>query len=84
MIRPAHSAAFDSPVPAPRAPGVLTRLRRHFARQDAALAGQASRSALQPETLRDSGLSPEDLSGAPSHDPALPFFMQAHFGRRHL
>jgi hypothetical protein len=62
-------------------PGILQRLRRHLARIETALAGQARRAELDPAALRDSGLTPDELTGAPSHDPALPFFMQAGFGR---
>ena len=39
----------------------------------------ARRAAITAETLRDTRLAPEDLTGAPSHDPALPFFMQSGF-----
>jgi hypothetical protein len=62
-------------------PGLFSRIRRHFAQTAAAMEGQARRAALKPDMLCDSGLSPEDLTDAPSHDPALPFFMQSHFGR---
>lgn len=62
-------------------PSLLTRLRRSFARTFAAMEGQARRTALDTETLRDTRLSAEDLTGAPSHDPALPFFLQSGFGR---
>lgn len=62
-------------------PSLIDRLRRHFARTKAALDGQARRSALLAETLSDTKMSPDDLTGAPSHDPALPFFMQSGFGR---
>ena len=65
-------------------PGIVERIRRHFARTAVAMEGQARLTALSAEMLRDTGLSPEDLTGAPSHDPALPFFMQAHFGRHLL
>ena len=62
-------------------PSLIDRLRRHFARTETALDGQVRRSALLAETLSDTGMSPDDLTGAPSHDPALPFFMQSGFGR---
>jgi uncharacterized protein YjiS (DUF1127 family) len=81
MTRLAQIELMDFSAPADRAPGLITRLRRHFASVEAAMAGQARLASLAPETLRDIGLSPEDLTGAPSHDPALPFFMQASFGR---
>jgi hypothetical protein len=64
--------------------GLLQRLRRHVGRTAAAMAGQARIASLRPETLRDTGLAPDDLADAPSHDPALPFFMQANFGCRDL
>ncbi|MCX7289012.1 MAG: hypothetical protein NTW20_16090 [Rhodobacterales bacterium] len=81
MAHLAQAPLTDIGAPSTRAPGILARLLCKIARHDAAMAGQSRRAALKPETLRDSGLSPEDLTGAPSHDPALPFFMQAHFGR---
>jgi hypothetical protein len=59
----------------------MQRLRGHLAGIEAALAGQARRATLVSATLRDTGLSPDDLTDAPSHDPTLPFFMQASFGR---
>jgi hypothetical protein len=64
-----------------KGPGILERLRRHLARIEIAWTGQARRADLDPATMRDSGLTPDDLTGAPSHDPTLPFFMQAGFGR---
>lgn len=81
MTRLAQADLMDFAArPAP-VPGFLARLRRHVARIEAAMAGQARLTSLAPETLRDTGLSPDDLTGAPSHDPALPFFLQAGFGR---
>ncbi len=62
-------------------PGILRRLRRHLARIEIAWAGQARRADLDPAALSDSSLTPDDLTDAPSHDPTLPFFMQAGFGR---
>jgi hypothetical protein len=82
MTQIAQASLMDVAAPSSRAPGLITRLRRHFASVEAAMAGQARLASLAPETLRDIGFSPEDLTGAPSHDPALPFFMQASFGRR--
>lgn len=61
--------------------GLIARLRRHLARTEAALQAQASRTALSEDMLRDTRLCPEDLTGAPSHDPALPYFLQSGFGR---
>jgi hypothetical protein len=62
-------------------PGFLNRIHRHFARVEAAMASQSRLSSMGPETECDTGLSAEDLTGVASHDPALPFFMQAGFGR---
>jgi hypothetical protein len=84
MTLTAQSAAFATQAPLTRTPGVLARLRRHFARTKVALSGQARRTALNRETPRDTGLTPDDLTGAPSYDPALPFFFQAGFGCRNL
>ncbi len=81
MAHLAHAPLMDIATTSARAPNLITRLRRHLARVQVALAGQARRASLAPETLRDTGLSPDDLTGAPSHDPALPFFLQAGFGR---
>jgi hypothetical protein len=81
MTRLAHSAEFHRSVSASAGTGLVARLRRHFARLQEARAGQARLTFLAPETSSDTGLSPEDLTGAPSYDPALPFFMQASFGR---
>lgn len=81
MTRLAQVDLMDFAAPSARIPGFLTRLRRHIARTEAAVEGQARRAAVSAETLRDTGLSPDELTGAPSYDPALPFFMQAGFGR---
>ncbi|MCY1125658.1 hypothetical protein OU426_02225 [Frigidibacter sp. RF13] len=62
-------------------PGLIHRLRRSFARTTAAMEGQARLSAVAIETLRDTRLSPEELTGALTYDPALPFFLQSGFGR---
>lgn len=82
MTRLAQASAFDSATTSSGAAGFMHRLRRHFARVEAAMTAQSRLSAIQPDTLRDTGRSAEDLTGAPSHDPALPFFLQAGFGRR--
>jgi hypothetical protein len=82
MSRIAHLNLMDRAATPPRGPGILQRLHRHFAGVETAMAGQARRAALPPDTLSDSGLTPDELTDAPSHDPALPFFMQAGFGRR--
>jgi hypothetical protein len=81
MTRSAHAQPTGIALTGPTGPGLLQRLRQHLARNEAAMAGQARRAALDPGQVRDSGLTPDDLTGAPSHDPALPFFMQAGFGR---
>ena len=82
MTRLALSAPFHSLTAgqSPR-PSLITRLRRFFGRTETALAAQARLTALKDETLCDTRLSPEDLTGAPSYDPALPFFLQSGFGR---
>jgi hypothetical protein len=84
MTRFAHSDVFHPSASGSVRLGLIARLRSHLALLQVARAGQARLTALSPEMLRDTGLSPEDLTGAPSHDPALPFFMQAHFGRHLL
>lgn len=84
MTRLASSAEFDQTAAPFPGLGILTRLRRHFASIEAAHAGQARLTGLQLETLSDTGLTPDDLTGAPSYDPNLPFFMQANFGLRNL
>lgn len=82
MTRFAQTAPFHSLTvgKSPR-PSLIARLRRSFARTAAALDGQARLNAVTDETLRDTRLSPEDLTGAASYDPALPFFLQSGFGR---
>jgi hypothetical protein len=82
MTRVAPTQLMDFATTSARTPGFITHLRRHFARVETALAGQARRAALAPESLRDTDLAPDDLTGAPSYDPALPFFMQSNFGLR--
>ncbi len=84
MTSPAQSTAFDSIAIPAIAPGLIARLRCHFAKLKDARAGQARLVALKPETLSDTGFMKEDLTGAPSYDPALPFFFQACFGSRNL
>jgi hypothetical protein len=79
MTHLAPATAMHAVPRAPQRPGLIDRLRRHFAATETALAGQARRAAITAETLRDTRLAPEDLTGAPSHDPALPFFMQSGF-----
>ncbi len=64
-----------------RPANLFDRFHRHMARIDAAFAGQSRMSAIQPETLRDTGLSAEALTGASAHDPDLPFFLQSRYGR---
>ena len=82
MTRLAQTAPFHAASAAQTArPSLIARLRRSFARTFAAMEGQARRAAITKDTLRDTRLSPEDLSGAPTHDPALPFFLQSGFGR---
>ena len=80
MSRLAQAEAFRSVTPTRSGSGFMQRLRRHFARVEAAMARQSRLSAVRPEAERDTGLSAEELTGAPSHDPDLPFFLQAGFG----
>jgi hypothetical protein len=82
MTRSAQADLTDIAVTVPQSSGLMDLFRRQVARIEAAMAGQARRSAVRPDMLHDSGLTPDELTGAPSHDPALPFFMQAGFGRR--
>jgi hypothetical protein len=81
MSRIAHITLTDRAVPTRRGPGILQRLHRHLAGVEKAMAGQARRTALSADILGDSRLTPDELTDTPSHDPALPFFMQAGFGR---
>ena len=81
MTRLAQTTVIPAVTIALSGPGWIERLRRHVVRVNASMACQSRLSSLQAETLRDTGLSPEDLTGAPSYDPALPFFMQSRFGR---
>jgi hypothetical protein len=82
MTRFAHTAPFQAATAGRSSHlGLIARLRRILARSRAAMEGQARLTALADDTLRDTRLSPQDLTGAPSHDPALPFFLQSGFGR---
>ena len=81
MTRLVQSSLHDFVTMPSTGPGLLLRLRRHFGRVGTEMARQARLAALQSETLRDTGLTPDDLTDAPSHDPALPFVLQASFGR---
>lgn len=80
MTRLAQAALNMSSAPAIQ-PSFMMRLRSHFVRMAAARAGQARTSALSPDAVQDTGLPPEELTGAPAYDPELPFFLQASFGR---
>ena len=82
MTRIAQTAPFHALTvgQSPR-PSLIQRLRRSFARTAAALEGQARLTAVTDETLRDTGLSAETLTGEATYDPALPFFLQSGFGR---
>jgi hypothetical protein len=81
MTHLAQAPAIHTVATATSSPGFIERLRTHFARMEAALSMQSHLSQVTPEMLSDTGLSAEDLTGAPTHDPALPFFLQAGFGR---
>jgi hypothetical protein len=80
MTRLAQAALDTSTISAIH-PRFMDRLRSHFARMEAALAGQSRLAALPPEALCDTALAAEDLTGAPTYDPVLPFFLQSNFGR---
>ena len=82
MTRLAQTAPFHSLTAgqSPR-PSLIQRLRRSFARTGAAMKAQARLTAIGEEALRDTRLSPEDLTSAATYDPALPFFLQSGFGR---
>lgn len=62
--------------------GLLSRIRRHFLRTRDGFDASARLSAIRPDTLRDTHLSAEALTGESAHQEALPFFLQAGFGRR--
>ena len=81
MTRLAQATAFDIATTPSDGPGLIDRVRRHFARVETAMAGQSGLSAIRPETLRDTGLPAEELTGVRAHDPDLPFFLQSGFGR---
>ena len=82
MTRLAQTAPFHAASAAQTArPSLIARLRPSFGKTRAAMEGQARLTAITKDTLRDTRLSPEDLTGAKSHDPALPFFLQSGFGR---
>lgn len=64
--------------------GLLSRISRHFLRTRDGFDASARLSAIRPDTLRDTRLSAEALTGESAHQEALPFFLQAGFGRRDL
>lgn len=82
MTRLAQTVVIHDLTTSSSGPSVMQRLRRHFARVEAAMASQSRLSEILPETLSDTGLSAEALTGVPSHDPDLPFFYQSGFGRQ--
>lgn len=82
MTRLAPSAAIRDVIVVAPGPDFADRIRRLAACTAAALQDQSRLTAIRPETLRDTGLSADDLTGVPSYDPALPFFLQSGFGRR--
>lgn len=82
MTRLAQSLPFQTAtVGRSTRPSLITRLRERFARTGAAMEAQARLTAIDKEILRDTRLSPEDLTGESSYDPELPFFLQSGFGR---
>jgi hypothetical protein len=83
MSNLAERVALQNAIGSPaRVLHLVDRLCRDFGRINVAMDGQTRLSAVRPETLRDTGRSPDDLTGVPTHDPALPFFLQSGFGRR--
>jgi len=55
--------------------------RAGVAKVDRAHALRCELASLPENTLRDTGITPEDASGIAGWQPALPFFMQNSFGR---
>lgn len=82
MTRLAQAPAIDIARNSGTALRFMDRLRRHFSRLDAAMQGQSRLSVITADTVSDTGLPAEDLTGVRSHDPALPFFFQSGFGQR--
>lgn len=72
-------AALPRPENSPARPGLWWHLGAHFARLGAAHAAQARLSRLSDADCRDTGLAAEDMLGAKTWDPALPFFLQRGF-----
>lgn len=62
--------------------GLLAKLSRHLARVGAGYAASARLSGISAEVLRDTRAPAETLTGESAHQEALPFFLQAGFGRR--
>jgi hypothetical protein len=82
MSRIAKAATIQLAAPAlPQPLGLGARVRRHLAGLDAAHARQARFAGLNGTESRDTGMSPQDLLCQTAYDPALPFFLQAGFGR---
>lgn len=81
MTRPAQATAIDIACAPSAGRRLFDRIRRHFARVGAATTDQSRLPAIRPETLRDTGLPAEDLTGLRTHEQGLPFFLQWGFGR---
>lgn len=74
------AAAPALPAVLPRL-GLSARLSNHLARVREGYAASARLSGVSAEVLRDTGASAETLTGESAHQEALPFFLQASFGR---
>ncbi len=65
-------------------PGVFLRLRAHREELAAAQAARLRHLSLSETDLDDIGMTGEDVLGTPSHQPALPFFLQPGFQEHRL
>lgn len=60
----------------------LAATRAWLNRAEAAHSARSAHETLSDCDLRDTGMAPEDATGAASWQADLPFFMQCGFGRR--
>ena len=63
-----------------RIAGWLCMFQTSVARAGKAHALRRELASLPPDTLRDTGLPPEEATGISTYQPDLPFFMQSRFG----
>lgn len=61
---------------------LIARLRHHLGGVLAGHEANVRLSGISAEVLRDTRASAEALTGECAHQEALPFFLQAGFGRR--